>query len=295
MRTGQAVKMDRSAGKLSDLQAIAIEPSAPADKTREVPNMLLATLSAGMVGPGDPIGKEDPVNIFRAVRRDGVIVKPDVPLVPTDESFLRRAEKRKSPVVGFTDTNFGGQKIYYFFAWNPGEKTHKIVLPPKSLQLKQPSVLYNYFSGEIRVLKKGKRVKEKLAARNFEDKLGAKKTDDWEYWILSPVEKSGIALIGDAGKFVTAGKERINRLDAFTGGLKTEVLFAKGEKEIELLGFAKAKPQISVEKGQANLLAFDKKSGLFRVKVSPDPRSPWQKTPHGDLIKTVPLVIEKRK
>ena len=275
--------------------ALGIYPWTDVYRSWEVPNMLLATLSAGMVGPGDPIGKEDPVNIFRAVRRDGVIVKPDVPLVPTDESFLRRAEKRESPVVGFTDTNFGGQKIYYFFTWNPGEKTHKIVLPPKSLQLKQSSVLYNYFSGEIRVLKKGKQVKAKLAARNFKDKLGAKKTDDWEYWILSPVGKSGIALIGDAGKFITAGKERINRLDAFTGGLKTEVLFAKGEREIELLGFAKAKPQISVEKGQANLLAFDKKSGLFRVEVSPDPRSPWQKTPHGDLIKTVPLVIERRK
>jgi hypothetical protein len=41
MRTGQAVKMDRSAGKLSDLEAIAIKPSAPAQPTREVPNMLV--------------------------------------------------------------------------------------------------------------------------------------------------------------------------------------------------------------------------------------------------------------
>lgn len=39
MRSGQAVKMDRSAGKLSELAAIAIEPSAPAQATREVPNM----------------------------------------------------------------------------------------------------------------------------------------------------------------------------------------------------------------------------------------------------------------
>ncbi len=271
--------------------ALGIYPWTDVFRSWEVPNMLLATLSAGIVGTGDPIGKERASNIFRAVRRDGVIVKPDVPLVPTDESFLRKAKKKDGPIVGFTDTNFGRQKIYYFFAWNPGKKAHKIALPPKSLHVKQGAVLYDYFSGEIRVLKKRKQVKVKLAARNLEDKLGAKKTDDWGYWILSPLGQSGIALIGDTGKFVTAGKKRINRVDPFPGGLKAEVIFAKGEKEVNLLGFAKKRPKISVQKGRASLLSFNKNSGLFRVNVSPDPNSPWQTTPRNDLIKTVALEI----
>jgi hypothetical protein len=41
MRSGHAVKMDRSAGDLSELSAIAIEPATPAQPTREVPNMLV--------------------------------------------------------------------------------------------------------------------------------------------------------------------------------------------------------------------------------------------------------------
>ncbi len=271
--------------------ALGIYPWVDVFRSWEVPNTLLATLSAGMVGTGDPVGKEDTKNIFRAVRRDGVIVKPDVPLVPTDESFLLHAKDKQAPVIGFTYTDFGGNKIYYFFGWNPGGKSQKLALPPKSLGVKRDVVLYDYFSGKIRLLKKGKRAKVKLAARSTEDKLGAKKTGDWGYWVASPVGKSGIALIGDVGKFVTAGKKRINRVDSFPSELKAEVIFAKGENEIELLGFARERPEIVVKNGRAGTVAFDGKTGLFRVKISPDAKSPWQKTPRGVRIKTVALEI----
>jgi len=249
--------------------ALGIYPWVDVFRSWEVPNILLATLSAGMVGPGDPYAEENAENIFRAVRKDGVIVKPDAPLVPTDESFLRQAKNKEAPITGFAYTDFGGQRIYYFFAWNPGGKAQKITLPPKSLDLKQRAILYDYFSGKIRVLKNGKRVRVKLAARDTTDKLGAKKTDDWGYWIVSPVGASGIALIGDVGKFVTAGKKRLAVLADSPEGLKADVWFAPRENQVELLGFAQSRPRVRAENGRAGAVQFDSRSGLFRVAISP--------------------------
>ena len=271
--------------------ALGIYPWTDVFRSWEVPNLLLATLSAGMVGTGDPAGKEDAANIFRAVRKDGVIVKPDVPLIPTDETYLRLAGHPGAPVVGITKTDFGTHGIRYLFAWNPGKKARKIVVPPRSLKWTAPLVVYNYFSGKCRVVKKGKRIKIKLAGWNESDKWGAKKTDDWGYWVLSPIGQSEIALIGDAGKFVCAGKNRINRIDSLPDGIRVEVLFAKGEKKIELLGFAKKQPSTRAQNGQAELLSFDQKSGLFRVEVIPDSGIPYHKTRRGNWIKTVALKI----
>jgi len=274
--------------------ALGIYPWTDVFRSWEVPNMLLATLSAGMVGTGDPIGKEDAENIFRAVRKDGVIVKPDIPLVPTDETYWALSENPKAPIAGWTLTNFGKQRVYYIFLWNPNQKAQKVVVNPENFGLNQSAVLYDYFSGKAKILKKGKKLKRKLAAYRLDDPLGAKKTDDWAYFVLAPLTPSGIALIGDVHKFVPAGKKRLNRLDPFPGGLKAEVLFAKGEQEGELLGFAKKKPTILAQKGRAELISFDRKSGLFRVRVSPDVHTSWQKSPGGNWIKTAALKIVAR-
>ena len=52
---------------------------------------MIATLSAGIVGVGDRLGQLNAQNLLYAVRPDGIIVKPDVPAVPTDESILNDA------------------------------------------------------------------------------------------------------------------------------------------------------------------------------------------------------------
>jgi hypothetical protein len=49
----------------------------------ETSNVLLATLSAAMVGTGDAIGQFERKNLVHAARSDGVIVKPDTAIVPT--------------------------------------------------------------------------------------------------------------------------------------------------------------------------------------------------------------------
>ena len=71
--------------------ALGVWPWADVFMSTERNNLLLATLSAGIVGIGDPLGAEDAANLRRVMRADAVLVKPDAPLVPTDESMLAEA------------------------------------------------------------------------------------------------------------------------------------------------------------------------------------------------------------
>jgi hypothetical protein len=85
--------------------ALGVWPWSDVFMSTEPNNLLLATLSAGPVGVGDPIGALSANNLLLAVRADGIIVKPDVPLVPLDQTIIndsvlaqREMEKRRSPL-----------------------------------------------------------------------------------------------------------------------------------------------------------------------------------------------------
>ena len=73
--------------------SMGIWPWSDVFESSETNNFLLATLSGGPVGVGDPIGKEDKANIFKSVRADGVIVKPDVPCMPLTNAMSRMPPK----------------------------------------------------------------------------------------------------------------------------------------------------------------------------------------------------------
>ena len=63
--------------------------SAPGSETREV-EALLAALSGGPVGVGDPVGVADIDLIRRTCRADGVLVRPDVPVAAIDRGGSAR-------------------------------------------------------------------------------------------------------------------------------------------------------------------------------------------------------------
>src|SRR5207245_1176992 len=84
---------------------------------------LLATLSGGMVGVGDPLGAVDKANLLQAVRTDGVIVKPDAPIVPIDAVYLGDARGMIHPMVASTYSDHGAMKALYVFAYGRGQAT----------------------------------------------------------------------------------------------------------------------------------------------------------------------------
>ncbi len=97
-------------------RAVGVWPFTDVFRSSETPNILIATLSAGMVGLSDIMGEENIENIFRAVRKDGVIIKPDVPLTPTDASFVEEGNGgKRGRRFAATHSGSPGRKSFLYF------------------------------------------------------------------------------------------------------------------------------------------------------------------------------------
>ncbi len=238
--------------------AVGLWPWADVFMSSETHNLLLATLSAGPVGVGDPIGALDKANLMRVVRADGVIVKPDVSIAPLDEAFISDARNLQEPMIAAAYTNFAELHAAYVFAYNRGEKK-PVTLTPESLGISRPAYVYDYFEGRGFV----------LGANGGLGQMG-QNVGTWRaYYIVVPIGRSGIGFLGDAGQFVTLGKKRIANVSD-NGALEVSVIFAEGETSRTLFGFAPAAPSVRALKGNVGKLAYDEAKHLFRLEASPD-------------------------
>jgi len=203
-----------------------IYPWCDVFKSSEIGNMILSVLSDGSVGTGDAIGKESKSNIMFACRKDGVIVKPDLPILPIDEDYINAAKGYNRPIIGFTYTNNGSLKTGYIFAFvEDSTTTRDIEFIPTKLGIKGKVAVFNPITGEIKTVKSGEQFHDKIRSGNY------------SYYILAPFNSSGIAFLGDSGKITATGKERIPNLIADKGILKVYVLFAKDENHVNLRGY----------------------------------------------------------
>ncbi len=242
--------------------ALGIWPWTDVFFSDETNNLLLSTLSAGPVGIGDELGRENKGNLFHAVRADGVIVKPDVPVVPLDQSYLAEARHEQTPLVAGTFTEHGSIKTEYLFAFNHSDDDGEIQIAPAEFGFSNSVCLYDYFSGEIKKLDAG---------TIFSAGLSAGKT---AFYLVAPIGQSGIAFLGDKNKFVSTGKQRIASIQDEPGRLTVKVIFAANEKSVTLHGYAATAPEISVQSGEANPVSFDKTTGHFSVEINPDLNAP---------------------
>jgi hypothetical protein len=87
--------------------AVGLWPWADVFFSSELDNLVVATLSAGPVGVGDPLGQTNAKNLFSAIRADGVLLKPDKPLLPIDAMYVADAENR-CPHGGAGGNRIGG-------------------------------------------------------------------------------------------------------------------------------------------------------------------------------------------
>jgi hypothetical protein len=233
--------------------ALGIWPFADVLMSGETDNLLLATLSAGPVGVGDQIGKLNVDNLRRVVRADGVIVKPDVPLTPIDNSFLGDASAQNAPVIASTYTDFGELKAWYLFMYAQGTNTQALY-HMGDLGAGRQVYLYDYFAGTGRVVNPGDMITTAV--------------DQPSYQIAAPIGPSGIAVLGDTGQFVSLGKKRILSLTD-DGSVHLTVAFAPGETERVIRGYAPFRPGISADSGSLGQVRYNRTSGQFSVSVMP--------------------------
>jgi hypothetical protein len=260
----------------------------------ETNNLLLDALSAGPVGTGDALGAEDRKNIFRAVRADGVIVKPDVPITPLDRMYVADANPRTRPFLSMAPENLAGRtrgadspfiastwtddrsvRTAYVFSFSRSGMVHQTVrFSPEEAGSESPACVYDYFTHQVSRVAKG---------GTFDEMIGPEETG---YYIVAPVGPGGMALFGDKGKFVSMGKKRIASLEEGPHSIKAQVLFALGEDSVTLFGDAPLQPVVTVQGGSAGPAEFRKSDGYFSVQISLDANSPAV-TLNGDPVRRV--------
>jgi hypothetical protein len=234
--------------------ALGIWPFSDVFMSNDLNNLILATLSAGPVGIGDTLGSISQANLLKAVRSDGVIVKPDVPATPVDSVFVSDAQGIDTPMIASTWSNFGGSRTNYIFAYSRGANT-AITIQPSSWGITGAAYLYDYLDG----------IGYPIGA-NSEKTLML--NGGVGYFILAAVGETGIAFLGDQGDFVTMGKNRIP-LFVDTGRINLLVAYGSGEQTRTLFGYSPKPVNVTAVNGSADNLSWSSSTQLFTVNVHP--------------------------
>lgn len=217
-------------------------------RSTETDHMLLCILSAGMA---DAIDQQDVDNILAICRHDGVLVKPDVPIVPSDATYIRRGQGDTS-ITGFTYTDFPQQRVVYVFDWLSGQTGFK----PEEFGLSGEVYIYDYFGDSGMVTTAS-------AAYN-------KNESSWSYYVLAPVGPSGIAFLGDQKMFVSCGKKRITNIADKEDSVNAAVAFAPNDGPVRLHGYSPM--SVSVTPGsnaQISNYSYNVADGRFSFDLYP--------------------------
>ena len=239
--------------------SLRVRPFTDVFMSTEPGNLTLAALSAGPVGFGDALGKESRADLMRTARADGVLVKPDAPLVPTDATILADSAGQHLPLIASTYTQAGGPgaaRTTYVFAYTRRGDSPDVSFTPASLGL----------AGSVYVCEVGKPGKVMNAGQAFTETL---KYPMWAEYMAAPLGRSGIAFLGDTGQIVGTGQQRIPSLMDAPSGLTAQVAFAPGEDSVLLRGYCAKRPTVAVTSGSALPLFYDAATGIFSVVVSP--------------------------
>ena len=234
--------------------ALGLWPWTDVFDSGQTDNLLLSVLSGGIVGVGDPLGALDAANLRRVMRGDGVLVKPDAPIVPDDATYLAEAAGADQPRVASTYSDHGKLRDLYVFAYRR-QTAGTATFAPADLGVPGRAYVYNYFRGTGQVVEAG---------ASYHDAVGS-----GSYYVVAPIGPSGIALLGDLGRFVSMGAQRIGGV-ADTGIVRTTIRFGMGERSVTLSGYANAAPRVNAIDGSAGAVSYDVANHLFHVVISPD-------------------------
>jgi hypothetical protein len=235
--------------------AVGLWPWTDVFFSNEIPNLILSTLSAGPVGVGDALGETNAHNLAATIRADGLIVKADSSLLPIDSMYVSDAMNESGPMIASSESVFGNRHAHYIFAYPRTGSEEGVTLPLSRLQISGPVFAYDWVTHSGTLLPDGGSLRMKFA-------------DGWDYQILSPVNRKGLALLGDTDKIVSLGKQRIAALEDH-GSLTVTVKFAHGEDLLTISGYASHLPQFNALQGKLANTAYDPQTKIFRAQVTP--------------------------
>ena len=242
-------------------RAMGIWPWCDVFRSSATRNLLISTLSAGPVGPGDLLGAVNATNLLKSVRSDGVIVKPDTSLVPVDDTYVNDALGLNRPFVATAYSDHTDSRALYVFAYGESAANLSATFKPADFGISTDAYVYDYFAATGTVVTAG-------SAFSFTTTM-PNGTNGGSYFIAVPIGPSGIAFLGDTNKFVTRGRKRISSFSD-SGLLRVTVAFAARESNVTLGGYAPSTPYAFDLTGSTNGFAYNPNTHLFALRVSPD-------------------------
>ena len=106
----------------------------------------------GVVGVGDALGAVNADNVRRVMRADAVLIKPDVPLVPTDESIVAEAQAHQVAHGGLDVYRPRSVETLYVFAYARDGAPQSVAFSPARLGVAGATYVYDVFGDTGRVL-----------------------------------------------------------------------------------------------------------------------------------------------
>ena len=216
------------------------------------PEALLSALSTGPVGLGDRVGRFDPTLAMRTCRADGRLIKPHVPIAATSRSLLASTGTRPALMVAECWSQHPAGRWAYVLATrcSPGDEASTGEVRLAELGESAPTgdvVVWDWRARVARRVARDARWNVTLAP------------EEWTFDVIAPLLGSGIAVIGDTSKFVTAGDARIVVRER-SGGVQLTVL--GGNERVTVTGWAETAPIRS-----DGDLVFDADTGVWTTDV----------------------------
>lgn len=235
-------------------------PATDVMPSKDTAAMLFATLSGGPVGVGDAFEDLDRTNISKVARADGEIVKPDEPLMPLDASYLTQAQRTGAPIIAATFTRHGSHDTAYLlaFADDPSKASMDFSLKPMTLGFSGTVAVFDPLSASLVMMDSKEAIAGKLTG-----------SDAFAYRVVAPVSASGIAVIGDLGKFVSMGRQRVVSYQDLAHGARIKLAFAANDPAITVAGYARSSIAAHAEGATILSTARDPRTGLFKVELAP--------------------------
>ncbi|WP_233842413.1 hypothetical protein [Dyella sp. 2HG41-7] len=236
-------------------------PATDVLPSKDTAAILFATLSGGPVGVGDAFEDLDRANIFKSARADGELVKPDEPLMPLDISYLTQVKQTGAPILGATFSRDGDHSTAYLlaFAGDPSKASADFTVTPSALGFYGDVVVFDPMSETLALVKGNAAISGELTG-----------PDAYAYRIVAPVSASGIAVIGDLGKFVTMGRKRVVAYQDLTHGVQLKLAFAANDPAITIAGYSRSSIAAHATGATVISTVHDSRTGLFKVELRPN-------------------------
>ncbi len=191
--------------------------------------------------------------------------------MPLGRSYLSQARQSDEAIIAAAFTRHGAHPTAYVlaFADDPHKAAMDFSLTPSELGFEGPVAVFDPASQSLAIVSTRETISGKLAG-----------AEAYAYRIVAPISTSGIAVLGDLGKFVPMGRKRVTSYQDVPHGVKLTLVLPAKETEVTIAGYARSDVVAQADNATVISTQRDATTGLFRVKLHRNADSTAEVTLH---------------